>query len=191
MGRPKGFETDVAVERAMRVFWRKGYGPTTPQELAGELGIGKGSLYNTFTSKHRLFELALRRYGEMRVEALADLLNRPGPVKPLLREALERLVSAPDDALRHGCLAVNTAAELAGADEIATEVVSDVFARMEGALRAAVERGRRNGEIGPSCDPDEAASMLLSVVIGMSVLARTGQRPEQRQRTVNAAIAAL
>ncbi|CNF03998.1 TetR family transcriptional regulator [Mycobacterium tuberculosis] len=191
MGRPKQFEPDVAVDQAMRVFWRQGYATTTPQELAQELGIGKGSLYNAFTSKHRLFEMALRRYGEMRVAALEEILERPGPVKPLLRAALQRVAAVPDDALRHGCLAVNTAAELAGKDEIATEVVSAVFARMERALRSAVERARRNGEIDASCDPDGVAGMLLSVVVGMNVLAKTGGEPRQRLRAIDAVLAAL
>ena len=99
----------------MRVFWRKGYASTTPQDLVTGLGIGKGSLYNTFTSKHRLFGLAL------------------------LREALERLSAAPDDTLRPGCLAVNTAAELGGVDQIATEVVDGIFSRIESALQATAE----------------------------------------------------
>ncbi|MBO2458169.1 TetR/AcrR family transcriptional regulator [Actinomadura violacea] len=191
MGRPKQFEPDVAVDQAMRVFWRQGYAATTPQELAQELGIGKGSLYNAFTSKHRLFEMALRRYGEMRVAALEEILERPGPVKPLLRAALERVAAVPDDVLRHGCLAVNTAAELAGKDEIATEVVSAVFSRMERALRSAVERARGKGEIDASCDPGGVAGMLLSVVVGMNVLAKTGGDPRQRLRTVDAVLAAL
>jgi TetR/AcrR family transcriptional repressor of nem operon len=191
VGRPKQFEPDVAVNQAMKVFWRKGYTSTTPQDLVEELGIGKGSLYNTFASKHHLFELALRRYGEMRVAALTELLEEPGPVKPLLRLALEKLATAPADALRHGCLAVNTAAELAGADQVATEVVRGVFDRMESVLLAAIERGQRSREIDPSRDPRDVASMLLGTVIGMSVLAKIDDGPERLHRIVGAVLAAL
>jgi TetR/AcrR family transcriptional regulator, transcriptional repressor for nem operon len=85
MGRPMQFETDTAVDRAMDLFWRQGYAGTTPQELASELGIGKGSLYNTFESKHALFMRALRRYSERRLEYLTGLFSAPGPVGPRLK----------------------------------------------------------------------------------------------------------
>src|SRR5438132_12166657 len=91
MGRLKQFDPDVAVSSAMDLFWRQGYGATTPAELVDALGIGKGSLYNTFESKHALFEQALRRYGDERVAGLVGVLNRPGPVRERLQTALERL----------------------------------------------------------------------------------------------------
>jgi TetR/AcrR family transcriptional repressor of nem operon len=192
MGRPKQFEPDAAVDRAMEVFWRKGYASTTPRDLVEELGIGKGSLYNAFTSKHALFERALRRYGENRVASLVELLERPGPVKARLRTALERLAdTAPEDPFRRGCLAVNTAAELAGVDETATAVVRSVFDRMERAFQDAVEEGQRGGEIDAARDPREIASLLLNTVIGMAVVAKTAQGPDRLRRVVDAVIATL
>jgi len=118
MGRPKQFNPDLAVANAVDLFWRQGYGATTPAELVEALGIGKGSLYNTFESKHALFEEALRRYGDQRVAGLVDVLNQPGPVRERLQAALERL-AAPERVtlLQRGCLAVNTVAELGGRDE--------------------------------------------------------------------------
>jgi TetR/AcrR family transcriptional repressor of nem operon len=77
------FETGAAVDKAMDLFWRQGYAGTTPQELASELGIGKGSLYNTFESKHALFMRALRRYSERRLEyrpTCSQRLGRSGRV---------------------------------------------------------------------------------------------------------------
>ncbi|GAB3835943.1 TetR/AcrR family transcriptional regulator [Dactylosporangium cerinum] len=91
MGRPKQFDPDVAVNKAMELFWRKGFAETTPQDLVAELGIGKGSLYSTFFSKRALFDLALQRYVEMRVAGVVETLERPGPVTERLRVALLRL----------------------------------------------------------------------------------------------------
>ena len=192
MGRPKQFEPDAAIDKAVDVFWRKGYASTTPQDLVQELGIGKGSLYNTFTSKHALFEQALRRYGENRVAGLVEVLEGPGPVRTRLRAALKKLVDTYlDDPCRRGCLAVNTAAELAGVDETATEIVRGVFDRMESAFQAAIEEGQRGGEIDPDRDSREAASLLLNATIGMRVVAKTADGPDRLRRVVDAVIAAL
>ncbi|MEZ0073426.1 TetR/AcrR family transcriptional regulator [Planotetraspora sp. GP83] len=192
MGRPKQFEPDVAVDKAIEVFWRKGYGSTTPQDLVEALGIGKGSLYNAFTSKHALFELALRRYGERRVATLSELLEEPGEVKPRLRVALMKLTETdPGGAYGRGCLAVNTATELAGTDQVAAKVVAGVFGQMETVLQAAIERGQRNGEIDAARDPREVASLLLGTVIGMSVLARIGDDSGRLTRMLDAVLATL
>ncbi|UQI47074.1 TetR/AcrR family transcriptional regulator [Streptomyces sp. HU2014] len=189
MGRPKQFDPDVAIDKAMGVFWRKGYAATTPQDLVDELGIGKGSLYHAFGSKHALFERALTRYRDTQAAALVELLDRPGPVRPLLREALELLIEMDlADPDRRGCFAVNTATELAGVDAGSTELVRRMFARTESALRATVERGQRAGEIDPGRDAQAVASLLLATVIGMRVIAKTAEGPERLRRVAEAAL---
>lgn len=192
MARPKQFDPEVAVGAAKDLFWRKGYGATTPADLVDALGIGKGSLYNTFASKHALFEQALGRYGDERVAGLTALLSKPGPVKARLHEALERL-AAPElaELRRHGCLAVNTAAELGEHDEAAAAIVRSVFDRMERALRACIEEGQRTGEIERDGDPKELASVFLTTIIGMSVLAKAADRTGRARRVVNALMAML
>ncbi len=108
MGRPKQFDPEAAVEQAMQVFWRQGYAATTPQDLVDALGIGKGSLYHAFGSKHALFELALRRYRDSQAVAVIELLDGEGPVKDRLRAALRMLVEMDlTDPDRRGCMAVN------------------------------------------------------------------------------------
>jgi TetR/AcrR family transcriptional repressor of nem operon len=192
MGRPKQFDPDAAVATAMDMFWRNGYGATTPAELADALGIGKGSLYNTFESKHALFEQALRRYGDQRVAGLTEVLRGPGPAKARLGAAIERLaVPAHARLLRRGCLAVNTASELGGEDDAATAIVRNVFERMERVLQSTIEDGQRSGELDPRHDAPELASLLLATIIGMTVIARTNDRSERLRRVVRAALAML
>ncbi|HWL89460.1 MAG TPA: TetR/AcrR family transcriptional regulator [Polyangiaceae bacterium] len=191
MGRPKRFDPDVAVTSAMDLFWRNGYGATTPAELVDALGIGKGSLYNTFESKHALFEQALRRYGDERVFGLAKVLGRPGPVRDRLQAALERL-AAPENAhlRRRGCMAVNTATELGLRDEVVTAIVRGVFERMEHALLVTIEEGQRSGELATDHDAKDLAALLLTTMLGMTVIAKTGDRPE-RLRQVTRAVMSL
>ncbi|MCX5380585.1 TetR/AcrR family transcriptional regulator [Streptomyces sp. NBC_00091] len=192
MGRPKQFDPETAVEQAMQVFWRQGYAATTPQDLVDALGIGKGSLYNAFGSKHALFELALRRYRDKQAQALVELLGGDGPAKERLRGAL-RLLTEMDltDPDRRGCMGINTAAELAGADAVASELVRRMFDRTEEAFRALVEEGQRSGEIAPGRDARAVASMLLSTLIGLRLLGRLAEGPERLDRVVDATLDSL
>ena len=184
MGRPKQFDPDAAVSTAMDLFWRKGYGATTRPSSWKRYEIGKGSLYNTFQNKHALFEQALRRYGDERVAGLTAVLNRSDAGRGRLQAALERL-AAPEHAYlrRRGCLAVNTAAELGEMDKAATAIVRNVFERMERALQGGIE-GQRSGELDADRDAKEIASLLLSTIIGMTVIAKTSDRTEPLLRRV-------
>ncbi|NUU26036.1 MAG: TetR/AcrR family transcriptional regulator [Streptomycetaceae bacterium] len=193
MGRPKQFDPDTAVERAMGVFWRKGYAATTPQDLVDEIGIGKGSLYNTFGSKHALFERALARYRDEQAATLVALLEDPAdPPKERLRSALRMLVmldiADPD---RRGCLAVNTATELATSDDGAAETVRRMFARSESAYRVAIEDAQRAGEIDAAKDPRALAGLLLATAIGLRVMAKVADGPDELLRIADAAVDAL
>ncbi|MFE7276768.1 MULTISPECIES: TetR/AcrR family transcriptional regulator [Streptomyces] len=192
MGRPKQFDPDIAVERAMEVFWRKGYAATTPQDLVDALGLGKGSLYNAFGSKRALFELALRRYRDNQTELLAQLLDETGPVKDRLRTML-RLLAEMDlaDPDRRGCMAVNTAAELAGTGETATAVVRRMFDRTEDAFRQLIVQGQRSGEIASDRDPEALGSLLLNSVVGLRILARVADGPDRLSRVIDATVDAL
>ncbi|MEV5965929.1 TetR/AcrR family transcriptional regulator [Kribbella sp. NPDC051952] len=188
MGRPMKFEAEEVVDKALEVFWRQGFAATTPQNLVDELGIGKGSLYNTFKSKHHLFELALRRYSAKRVAALAEGLEGPEPVLPRLREAMRTLAGIGDH--RFGCLIVNSVAELGSADESVAAVAKDLFDQIEAAFRSAIERGQASGEITSVRPAGDSAGALLAAVIGASVLAKSGSDPADLNRTLDAALQA-
>jgi len=192
MGRPRQFDPEVAVDQAMEVFWRKGYAGTTPQDLVDALGIGKGSLYHAFGSKHALFEQALSRYRDSQTRALVHLLEEPGPVKERLRRVLGLLVAGDlADPDRRGCMAVNAAAELGGNDEAATGQVRRMLDLTEGAFRALIEEGQRSGEIAPGRDPAALGSLLLNTVVGLRVLARVAEGPERLERVIDAVVDSL
>jgi TetR/AcrR family transcriptional repressor of nem operon len=192
VGRPKEFDPDVAVDRAMDVFWRKGYAGTTPQDLVDELGIGKGSLYATFGSKRALFDRALERYRERQADALARIIDQPGPVKARLRAAMQFIVEAnAADPDRRGCLAVNTAAELAAADPKATLDVRRQFERTQGALEAVIAEGQRTGEIRSDIPAAALGAHLFTTGVGLQLLVKTVRDPLDLAPVVEAAIRSL
>ena len=189
MGRPMQFDAEVAVETAMGVFWRNGYAATTPQALTTELGIGKGSLYNTFGSKRNLFALSMARYSGWRMAFLSENFSRIAPVRLQLREAVEVLTGYGDH--DRGCLLVNAAAELGSADQAVAEVAGSLFAGIEDAFREAIQRGQRDGELNATRDPAAEACALLAMVIGTSLLLKARTHHDRVLRTIDATIEGL
>ena len=191
MGRPRLFDLDDAVTSALNVFWERGYGATTPAQLLDAIGVGKGSFYNAFGTKHALFEQALRRYGDNRVASLPSCLAESGPVSQRIREYLERLAAPENEkALRRGCFAANTAAELGNRDPAAMNIVRRTFKRMESVLEATLVQGQKKGELDDGLDPKGVASMLLALLIGISVLAKVDS-PAARGKRIALAVGAL
>ena len=86
MARPKAFDEEVVLDRAVEVFWAKGYEATSIQDLVDAMGIQRGSLYATFGGKHQLFLTALDRYGEVVVKKLLAILES----KPSALESIEQ-----------------------------------------------------------------------------------------------------
>jgi TetR/AcrR family transcriptional repressor of nem operon len=191
MGRPRLFDLDAAVGSALKVFWNHGYAAATPAELLDAIGVGKGSFYNTFESKHGIFERALRRYGDDRVAGLARSLSGSGSVRQRVKRYFERFAT-PENAvlLRRGCFAANTAAELGGRDPVATKIVRDTFHRMERVLEATFTEAQDRGELDRSIDAKAVAGLLLATLIGMTVIARVDE-PATLARRIAQAFAAL
>ncbi len=191
MGRPRLFDLDDAVTSALNVFWERGYGATTPAELLDAIGVGKGSFYNAFGSKHALFEQALRRYGDDRVAGLSRLFAESGPVGARIKRYLQRLAAPENEkALRRGCFAANTAAELGRRDPVATKIVRGTFERMEGVFEATLVEGQTRGELDAALDPKALASLLLATVVGITVLAKIDSSAARTKR-IALAFAAL
>jgi TetR/AcrR family transcriptional repressor of nem operon len=178
MGRPRNFEADTVVERAMEEFWTHGYGGTSPAQLAEATGVGKGSLYNTFGSKRQLFDRALARYGRMGAEHAEEFLSRPGTTRErigaYLRQTVDSDLAQP---VRRGCMAVNTAAELGGQDPEITRALRAIEERIVAVLAARIEQGRRDGDVRPDVDARATAEFLLNTNTGLRIRARTHEAP--------------
>jgi len=102
VARTKEFDPDSALRAAMDLFWRKGYEATSMQDLVDGLGIGRGSIYATFGSKHELYLRALDRYAEQSDVRALDRLSRSGPALPVVREFVRAFLA---DALTEAVVA--------------------------------------------------------------------------------------
>uniref|UniRef100_UPI0031D418AF TetR/AcrR family transcriptional regulator n=1 Tax=Saccharothrix mutabilis TaxID=33921 RepID=UPI0031D418AF len=179
MARPKNFDEERALDAAMRAFWVNGYHATSTQDLCDATGLGRSSIYNTFTSKHELFTRALTRYLEAMTARQLEVLEDSAK-SPLERiRALFDLLLAGEEENRRGdrgigCLTVNTVVELGGADPATARLIERDQDRRMTALRAVIARGQRDGEIRATRDADQLARFLNSVVAGIRVAGQSG-----------------
>ncbi|WP_378739446.1 TetR/AcrR family transcriptional regulator [Nocardia brasiliensis] len=190
MARPRQFDEERAVDAAMRAFWSAGYEATSTQDLCDATGLGRSSIYNTFTSKHDLFERALRRYMATKNAATFALLDGDESARAKMRALLWQVVEAPDaDPL--GCLVVNSMIELAPRDPaVAATLRADQELRLA-ALTAVLESGRRAGEIDKAKDARELAHFMNATIAGMRVAARGGAGRDALEAVATTALNAL
>lgn len=176
MGRPKEFDEQDALMKAMDLFWVHGYKATSIQDLVDGMGIGRGSLYGTFGGKRSLFMRALRHYDRTREEHLTQLAAEMEPRAAVLATFEGVVDSVVSNGGRDGCFLVNTALELAAHDTEVASVVASAFANSEGFFRMMIERGQASEEIPTDVDAPTTARTLLTLLLGLFVLSRS--RPE-------------
>ncbi len=174
----KRFDVSATLDKAMRLFWSQGYDGTSMQALIDEMGINRGSLYDTYGEKRALFIAALRRYDvQFRRTHLASLERTHSPrgaIEALFRGWIDLGLKDPG---RNGCFLTNTALELAAHDSEIGEIVATSQKETEAFFRRLIRKGQASGEIPRAVDPAKTARGLLAALIGLLVLVRS--RPER------------
>ena len=192
MARHKEFDREEVLERAMGLFWEKGYEATSVRDLVCRLGIGQGSLYATFGGKHDLFLAALDRYRATQEAQLAALLDGPGTAREKLRRAFEGVVAeAASGGGRRGCFLVNSAVELAPRDPETAGRVEAYAAGAEAMFGGLLARASARGEISADRDPLALVRFLFNAMQGLRVLARGGARKEVLDDVVDVTLSVL
>jgi TetR/AcrR family transcriptional regulator, transcriptional repressor for nem operon len=173
MPRPREFDRDQVLDRAMGAFWTKGYAATSVEELVAHMGIQRGSLYGAFGDKRTLFLAALERYQRVVARELFEALEAPGSGLEAIRRFFRlRIEGSLDRSRPHGCLVTNSAVELARRDRGAAAKVGDSIEKLEAAFLRALERARAAGELDSSRDLRALARFLTSSAQGLSVMAK-------------------
>jgi TetR/AcrR family transcriptional repressor of nem operon len=186
-GRPRSFDTEAAVERAMGVFWSRGYHATALPDLLRATKLSRGSLYAAFGDKHSLFLRALDRYIADALTRLdIELDSRGDPVDGLrtyLAGYVDRMSGAKG---RRGCLLVATAMELAGQDAEVARRIASFFKAMEARVADALSRAKAAGKLADGVEPSSAARIFVCFVEGLRVVAKTGPTPIASRATADA-----
>jgi len=189
-GRPREFDLDEALDRAMLVFWRKGYEGASLSDLTEALGVARPSLYAAFGNKEQLFRKALDRYDE----GTADFLW--GSIRaPTARAVAEGLLRGAANFHAHptnppGCLMVHGALVGSDASDPVRLETRDRRDRLREAIRERLGRAREEGDLPAHSDPAALARYLVAVMRGMAVEAAGGANGNELHKIVDVAMCA-
>jgi AcrR family transcriptional regulator len=190
LGRPRSFDPRKALDRALRVFWEKGYEGASLSDLTRAMGINRPSLYATFGDKEALFRKVLDRYEEGQAayvyEALKGRTAR-AVAEGLLRKAAD---GASDPRNPRGCLMVQSALACGEATDSIRQELNARRAAGEAAIRRRLSRAKSEGDLLRGADPAELARYLVTVIHGMAVQAAGGASRGKLRRVAETALRA-
>jgi AcrR family transcriptional regulator len=184
-GRPRTFDADIALDKAMKVFWEKGYEGSSLPELTEAMGMNRPSMYAVFGNKENLFRLALDRYG-----ATHDPLFNAALKEPTARAVVEHFLRGNADAQTEtdqpaGCLVIN--GTLACSDDALPIRASLIERRAlsEARLKQLFDQARDDGDLPADCCPSQMARYVMTVSNGMAVQSAAGASRQQLQEVVD------
>jgi TetR/AcrR family transcriptional repressor of nem operon len=191
MARPREFDESVAVESAMHAFWDRGYEATSTQDLCEATGLGRSSVYNTFTSKRALFRRTLTHYSARGLAGRKAVLDGPGTAAERIAAMLGALIDEELEHGRRGCLVVNTLAELGTPDDEVGEALRSDTEHQLALLTECTREGVLDGSLQPGRDPADVAEFLLSTISGLRLISRRGASGEAMHAVADLALAAV
>lgn len=190
IGRPREFDADLALDRALEVFWRNGYEGASIADLTAAMGINPPSLYAAFGNKEQLFRKALDRYVAQHAVFWEEAMKAPtarGTIEHLLRATVRFLTEENNPP---GCLMVRSAIQCS---EAAEAIQRDLTARMaegETMLRNRLEEARVAGELPDGIDPADFARYIMTVLEGMSLRAASGVKRDELNKVADVVLRA-
>ena len=178
MARPREFDEVTALEAAMECFWHRGYEATSVRDLADKMGISAPSLYNAYGDKHALFVQALEHYLDHSARALIKRLENSLPPKRAVRRFIEEIIErSVNDCERRGCFLINSALEVAPHDRELGALIADRLAEIEAFFYRSIKTAQAEGAVPRDRVAKDLACLLLGVLLGIRVLARS--KPER------------
>ncbi|WP_413734777.1 TetR/AcrR family transcriptional regulator [Sodalis sp. RH21] len=189
-GRPRSFDRDAVLDRAMRLFWLRGYDTTSMAELLKVMNVTTPSVYSAFGDKEHLFLEAIERYKSgpagYQAEAFKEKTAR-GAVERLLREAVCAMV---DTTTPPGCMLALSAINCSAGSEPVQQIVIAARQETERALRRRIERGINEGDVPAGTDAAALASFFTTFLYGMSIKAQEGVTLAEAQAIAASALRA-
>jgi AcrR family transcriptional regulator len=189
-GRPRAFDADVALEKALQVFWKKGYEGASLTDLTEAMGINRPSLYAAFGNKEALFRKAMDRYTSGPGCHIAEALKAK-----TARAVAERVLAGTVDMLTcpntpQGCLLVQAALACGDEAEPVRRALIEKRTSGEKAIRERLERAVAEGDLPRGTNAADLARYLCTVTVGLSVQAASGAKRAELQRVAETAMRA-
>ncbi len=173
----KKFDRNEVLDRAMALFWSRGYEATSIQDLVEATGINRGSLYATFGNKKRLFLTVLDRYQEKVAKPVMAELSDSDPRRAIERmfEAIIRRTSDPN--WPRGCLYTNSSLECPGSGDEITRKIAEGLGQQESAVYRVLRRAQSEGSLDQAQDARALARFFVGVAHGLNVVNKAAPDP--------------
>lgn len=182
MARPREFDEEEVLQKAMVVFWKKGFRATTPNDLLKAMQIGKGSFYSAFESKRNLFLRCLCYYSAQIESQLQALLANSNIRQGLIEISTRVMDSACDEKI--GCLIYKSASELSPHDKEVDRIIKNAMKRSEKIYCDRIREGQLSGEISSDMDPSAIARYLMTCFAGLEAVGKAGASRKQLDEVV-------
>ena len=188
-GRPRSYEPEVALGKALDLFRKEGFAATSLDDLSAATGMNRPSLYGAFGDKRELFIKSYQRYREDARTAMAGIFRDELPIRQRLARiyavALDIYLSGDSP---RGCFTVMTAASEAVSDPDIRAMVLEGFAELDKAFAACFRRAKEKGELPASADPAVLAQIASATIHTIAIRARARTPRKELEAIVNGAI---
>lgn len=189
-GRPRAFDPDAALDRAMHVFWAKGYEGAALSDLTRAMRINRPSLYAAYGNKEQLFRKVLDRYVNGPLAYFGKALAAPKARDVVEQIFLGAAKMAGDPRIPSGCLMIQGALAVGDAAGSVRKEAAARRAAAEVALRRRFQRAKREDDLPRNADPAELARYVMTVLQGMAIQGADGAGCDQLRRVAQIALRA-
>lgn len=170
MARTKTFDQTEVLDKALELFWKKGYNGTSIQDLVRHLGLNRSSLYDTFGDKYTLYMAALTRYRDQSEHAMGFIQDDSLSIKDRIRKLFQSLIlDLTPEGQDMGCFMVNSTVEMAAHDPQIRNIAASNMDQVEKTLSQQIEIAQQKGEISQTHTPIALSKFLMNTIMGMQV----------------------
>ncbi|WP_273453199.1 TetR/AcrR family transcriptional regulator [Nevskia ramosa] len=166
-------EREEALDRALTLFWDRGYRGTSMDMLTSTLGVEKPSVYASFGSKQKLYLETLLQYRQLVLDSVQGMLDEAPDARAGLDATIRKLMARGGRTERKGCFATNSALELGDEDLEAQTIVRDTFAALTTLFRKTIQRGQAEGTVRSDWTAEVLAQYLVNGIEGARIMERT------------------
>ncbi|UOX90715.1 TetR/AcrR family transcriptional regulator [Amycolatopsis sp. FBCC-B4732] len=188
VGRPRAFDAEAAVQKAMVVFWEQGYDGASLTELTEAMGISRKSMYAAFGNKEDLFRLALQRYTEGPGAYIVEALQAPTAREVATLFLLGSVRATTRPGFPAGCLGVQGALAVGATGQVAHDTLAAWRALGQDYLRERFKRAVEEGDLPADAEPELIARFVMTIANGMAVQAAGGATREDLRRVAELAL---
>jgi TetR/AcrR family transcriptional regulator, transcriptional repressor for nem operon len=191
-GRPREFDMDEALDKAVGIFREQGFHATSVGDLSGAMELASGSIYKAFKDKRAVFLAAFDRYTTQRNEQFRQVAATGKTGLERVRNVLAFYVKSAQGAEgRRGCLVVGSAVEMAVCDREIAARVTTALKRNEAFLAELIQQGQSDGSISSAIDSENTARVMVCLTQGLRVVGKSGRALPEPSTVVGIAIRLL